>query len=197
MKNRSISLFQNMLRLLKYRLIIPLLRSEKPVQYKAKGVAVGLAWALTPLVGIQMWLVFVTWLIWKKISKEGFSLTLALAWTWVTNVFTLVPVYYIFYVTGQLLQGHFSDISGYDNLRSIIADTFFAEYGFWEKWGLFFKLLVKDWGFSMFVGCLPWIVIGYVSGYYFTMAFEKARAERKLKKALKTEVKGSKKLLEN
>ena len=101
MKNRSISLFQNMLRLLKYRLIIPLLRSEKPVQYKAKGVAVGLAWALTPLVGIQMWLVFVTWLIWKKISKEGFSLTLALAWTWVTNVFTLVPVYYIFYVTGQ------------------------------------------------------------------------------------------------
>ena len=57
-----------------------------------------------------------------------------------------------------------SDISGYDNLRSIIADTFFAEYGFWEKWGLFFKLLVKDWGFSMFVGCLPWIVVGYVSG---------------------------------
>ena len=49
----------------------------------------------------------------------------------------------------------------------------------------------------MFVGCLPWIVVGYVSGYYFTMAFEKARAERKLKKALKTEVKGNKKLLEN
>lgn len=182
MKNRSMSLFQNMGRLLRYKLIIPLLRSEKPAQYKAKGVAVGLAWALTPLVGVQMWLVFLTWLIWKRISKEGFSLTLALAWTWVTNVFTLVPVYYIFYVTGQVLQGNFADISGYDNLQSIIADTFLAEYGFWEKWGMFFKLLMQDWGVSMLIGCLPWIVAGYIGGYHFTMAFEDARAKRKLKK---------------
>ena len=60
-----------------------------------------------------------------------------------------------------------------------------------------FIITILAFSFSMFVGCLPWIVVGYVSGYYFTMAFEKARAERKLKKALKTEVKGSKKLLEN
>ena len=90
-----------------------------------------------------MWLVFITWIIWKKLSSKGFSLTLALAWTWVTNVFTLAPVYYVFYITGQLLRGHFEDISGYDNLHSIIANTFLADYSFWEKWGVFFKLLLK------------------------------------------------------
>lgn len=181
MKYRSLSLFQNIGRILKYRLIIPLLRSEKPSQYKAKGVAVGVAWALTPLVGVQMWLVFITWLIWKKINSEGFSLTLALAWTWITNVFTMVPVYYVFYVTGQLLRGNFEDINGYDKLRSIINNTFLAEYDFLEKWGLFLKLLLKDWGVSMIIGCLPWVVIGYISGYYFTMAFEQARMNRKMK----------------
>ena len=80
------------------------------------------------------------------------------------------------------LQGNFADISGYDNLQSIIADTFLAEYGFWEKWGMFFKLLMQDWGVSMLIGCLPWIVVGYIGGYHFTMAFEDARAKRKLKK---------------
>ena len=86
---------------------IPLIRSQKPAEYKAKGVAVGLAWAMTPLVGIHMWLVFMTWVIWKKFSPKGFSLTLGLAWTWVTNVFTMVPAYYMFYVTGQLMMGRF------------------------------------------------------------------------------------------
>lgn len=185
MKYRSLSLFQNIGRILKYRLIIPLLRSEKPAQYKARGVAVGLAWALTPLIGVQMWLVFITWLIWKRLSSEGFSLTLALAWTWTTNVFTMVPVYYVFYVTGQLLQGNFENISGYDNLRSIIANTFLAEYGFWEKWGVFFKLLLKDWGISMIIGCLPWVIIGYISGYYFTMAFEQLRIKKREKLSAK------------
>lgn len=180
MKYRSLSLFQNIGRILKYRLIIPLLRSKKPPQYKAKGVAVGLAWALTPLIGVQMWLVFITWVIWKKISSEGFSLTLALAYTWTTNVFTMIPVYYVFYVTGQLLRGNFENISGYDNLHTIIENTFLSEYDFWEKWSVFFKLFVKDWGISMIIGCLPWVVIGYILGYYLTMAFEQSRIKKKM-----------------
>lgn len=185
MTSRSFSFMQKIGRLLKLRLVVPLLRSQKPVEYKAKGVAVGLAWAMTPLVGIQMWLVFMTWVIWKRFSPSGFSLTLGLAWTWVTNIFTMVPVYYVFYVTGQLIMGHFDSIGGYDSLQSIIAETFLAEYTFLEKWGLFFKLLLKDWGLSMAVGCLPWALAGYIGGYYFTLAFEKARLKRRLAKMVK------------
>ena len=182
---RGRTFFQGIGRLLKFRLLIPLLRSSKPAEYKAKGVAVGLAWAMTPLVGIQMWLVFMTWVIWKRFSPSGFSLTLGLAWTWVTNVFTMVPAYSVFYVTGQLMMGNFDSIGGYDSLQSIIAETFLAEYTFLEKWGLFFKLLLKYWGVSMAVGCLPWAVAGYVGGYYFTYAFEKARLKRRMAKMAK------------
>ncbi len=177
--------FQNIGRMIKFRLLVPLMRSQKPPEYKAKGVAVGLAWAMTPLVGIQMWLVFMTWVIWKKFSPKGFSLTLGLAWTWITNVFTMVPAYYVFYVTGQLMMGRFDSIGGYDSLQSIISETFLAEYTFWEQWGLFFKMLLKDWGLSMAIGCLPWALAGYIGGYYCTLAFENARLKRRLAKLAK------------
>ena len=70
--------FQNIGRMIKFRLLVPLMRSQKPPEYKAKGVAVGLAWAMTPLVGIQMWLVFMTWVIWKKFSASLFAVPRAL-----------------------------------------------------------------------------------------------------------------------
>ena len=77
MKKRN--LWQNLGRICRYRLVIPILRSPHPPEYKARGVAVGTAWAMTPLVGIQMYLVFMTWLISKKVFKWNFSLPLGLA----------------------------------------------------------------------------------------------------------------------
>ncbi len=134
---------------------------------------------MTPLVGIQMWLVFMTWVVAKKVFKWSFSMPLALAWTWVTNVFTMVPVYYVFYVTGQILQGNLDSIGGYDNLKEIISKAFMADYTFVEQWTFFFKMLVQDWGVAMAIGCLPWAVAAYISGYYFTMKYELARQRRR------------------
>lgn len=165
-------------RLLRQKLIMPLLRSKHPPQYKALGVAIGIAWAMTPLIGIQMWLCFVTWIIMKNFFKKSFSLPLACAWTWITNIFTMFPVYYIFYATGQILRGHFHNISGYSTLSSIINETFTRDYTFWEKWGIFFKLLLKDWGISMALGCIPWAIIGGFAGYYLTLRFEDNRQKR-------------------
>lgn len=176
---KSRTFFEKIGRLLKFRLIIPLLRSPHPPAYKARGVAVGFAWSMTPLVGIQMWLVFMTWVVAKKVFKWSFSMPLALAWTWVTNVFTMVPVYYVFYVTGQILQGNLDSIGGYDNLKEIISKAFMADYTFVEQWTFFFKMLVQDWGVAMAIGCLPWAVAAYISGYYFTMKYELARQRRR------------------
>ena len=108
---------QNLTRLLKLRLVIPILRSPHPPEHTARGVAIGTMWAMTPLVGIQMWLVSMTWIVYKKVFKTSFSLPLGLAFTWITNVFTMVPMYYIFYVTGQLMLGHWDSISGYSHLK--------------------------------------------------------------------------------
>jgi len=184
MKNRNYSVWERLMRLLRMKLIIPLLRSPHPPEYKARGVAVGLAWAMTPLVGIQMWAVFMTWLGAKKLFKWTFSLPLGLAWTWVTNVFTMIPCYYIFYVTGQLMRWDTENIGGYNKLSGIIRETFLSDLSFAQKWGLFLKLLVQDYGISMMIGCLPWLVGVSVAGYYLTLRFEQKRLARKQKKLL-------------
>ena len=134
--------WQNIGRLLKFRLVIPLIRSPHPADFKARGVAVGTAWAMTPLVGIQMTLVMITWAFFKKILRKDFSIPLALAYTWITNVFTMIPIYYLFYVTGQLMMGHWNDISGYAHLQGILHNTFMADLTFTDQWLLFFKLLL-------------------------------------------------------
>ena len=179
MISHKYSFTQKIKRLLRLKLIIPLLRSPHPPEYKARGVAVGMAWAMTPLVGIQMWLVFMTWIIAKKVFKWGFSMPLALAWTWVTNVFTMVPIYYIFYVTGQIMRWDIHDIGGYSKLSGILQETFLSDLDFTQKWILFFKLLAHDYGISMMLGALPWAVVSSVISYYITIKFEQKRLERK------------------
>lgn len=190
MRARSFSMFQKLGRLIKYRLLIPLVRSQHPPEYKARGVAVGMAWAMTPLVGIQMWLVLMTWAFLRKVFKWHFSLPLALAYTWVSNVFTLVPIYYGFYVTGQIMRGNGAHIQGYKNLKQIIETTFLSDYDFYQKWALFFKLLLKDWGVSMAIGCIPWAIVFGIGSYYVTMKYAKMRdklRQMRLEKALERE----------
>ena len=183
------SFIQNIGRAIKKRLIIPILRSPHPPEHTARGVAIGTLWAMTPLVGIQMWLVSMTWIFYKKILKKSFSLPLGLAFTWITNVFTMVPVYYVFYVTGQMMMGHWDSISGYSHLKNIIHQTFLSDLSFWDEWVLFFKLLVQDWGVAMIVGCLPWMIFGYWLGYRLTLGllndYHLLREKRRLAKLQK------------
>ncbi|MCR5506347.1 MAG: DUF2062 domain-containing protein [bacterium] len=180
-KHKKYTLKERCQRLLKMKLVIPVARLSLPPEVKAMGVAVGLFWAMTPLVGIQMWIVFMTWLFFKKVLHIDFSLVLGIAYTWVTNVFTMIPVYYIFYVTGQIMRGNIGDISGYGKLSAIFKDAFMGDLGFSEKWLLIFKILLKDWGVSMAVGCLPWAIVSSIIGYKLTLKFEKYRLERRNK----------------
>lgn len=178
---RKVTLWQAFVRMCRYRLVIPLLRSPHPPEYKARGVAIGVAWAMTPLVGIQMYLVFMTWLVSKKVFKWAWSLPLGLAYTWITNVFTMIPIYYGFYVTGQWMMGR--HVAAYDSLKHTLENAFMADYTFWEKWGAFFKMLVNDWGMAMAVGCLPWAIIFGPLSYYLVLKFERTRMERRTKKS--------------
>ncbi len=185
---RHHTFWQKIKRMCKYRLLIPLLRSPHPPKYKALGVSIGVAWAMTPLVGIQMYLVFMTWLTMKKIFKRDFSLVLGLAYTWITNVFTMIPIYYVFYVTGQVMMNR--PITGYGDLKNTMEEVFFADYTLWEKVVTSCKLLLQDWGLGMAIGCLPWALALGVGSYYLTMRYERLRAERR---ALRLKQKGKKK----
>jgi uncharacterized protein (DUF2062 family) len=174
------------LRLLRYRLVVPIKRSHHPPEYTARGVGVGLLWALTPTVGIQMPLCLITWAITKRLFKWDFNVIIAMAWTWVTNVVTLLPTYYVFYVTGQLMLGKFDDLSGYNEFVSLwnanVGEEGFGAGGgggFWEELWVYTVALVVGWGLPMLLGCIPWALLGTWGGYVWSLRYVRRHREEK------------------
>ena len=111
-------------RILKYRLLVPILRSNLPPVETARGVAVGLVSAMNPFVGIQMALVGAFWVFPKLVLPNWrFNLIAALAWTWATNIFT-VPIVYMFLITGRLMLGRWEEFLGFDEFAQRLEDFF-------------------------------------------------------------------------
>jgi uncharacterized protein (DUF2062 family) len=169
-------------RLIKLRLVVPLMRSQHPPEYTAWGTAVGLAWAFTPTPGIQMGLVLATWLVARHFFQAHFSLVLGAAWTWASNVFTGPPVLYLSYVTGQVLLGRWHDITGYDSFIRLWENAFATDQPLLQQLMTALKMAIRDWGLAIWIGCIPWCALLGVLGYYwslrFVIAHRHARARR-------------------
>lgn len=166
--------FKTLGSLIRVKLVVPMIRSKNPPEIIARGSLVGMAWAMTPLVGIQMYLVFVTWLFTRRFFKWDFNLPVGLAWTWVTNVFTVPPVYYGFYVTGKVMMGEFAERTTYAKFYNLLK-TVLAEDGMVEALKAMFAVLVKDWGFAMMIGSIPWVIIGGWGAYRWTLWYMRRR----------------------
>jgi hypothetical protein len=176
-------------RLIRYRLHIPMIRSSQPPEHTARGVMMGLIWAFVPLFGIQMGGVLLSWTIGSRMIGWQFALIPAVAFTWVTNILTIVPVYYAYYITGQLMLGHWSDIAGYDAFAALFASTAPADAGFFEAIWAWFQTLLTYWGVPIVLGSIPW-TIGIAAGGYklslnFVRAYRRRRAERMARRAAK------------
>ena len=117
---RKRGFFKTIALLIRLKLVIPMIRSKAPPEITARGAMIGMAWAMTPLVGIQMYLVLMTWLCTRKFFKWDFSLPVGLAWTWVTNVFTMPPFYYVFYLTGKVMTGEFAERTTYSKFYNLM-----------------------------------------------------------------------------
>lgn len=165
---RKRGVFKTIASLVRVKLVIPMLRSKNPPEITARGAMIGMAWAMTPLVGIQMYMVFMTWLLSKKIFKWDFSLPVGLAWTWITNVFTMPPFYYAFYVTGKIMMGEFAERTTYAKFYNLIK-TVLNESGMVEALKAMGEVLIKDWGFAMMIGSLPWLIVGSWGAYKWTL----------------------------
>ena len=196
---RKRGFFNGLAALCRLRLVIPMVRSKKPPEFTAKGALVGMAWAMTPLVGIQMYLVFMTWVVAKRVFKWDFSLPIGLAWTWVTNVFTMFPCYYVFYLTGKLMTGSLATRTTYGAFVALWKSAF-AEQGVWEALKVTYDIMVKDWGAAMMLGSVPWMIAGGAFAYYWTLWYlselrklrEKrlAKRTRNMQQALQENAKG-------
>ena len=190
---RKYSWWERIKRVVKYKLVIPIKRSKHPPEYTARGVAIGIAWALTPSIGIQMVFCFITWLVAKKIFKWDFSVLIAMAWTWTTNVVTAIPCFYLFFVTGQIILKGFEDLSGYEQFSrqwdAMVRQG--SEMSYFESLWTEMSIAAEVWGVPLLIGCLPWSVFGGLAGYYLSLRFirrhraAKQRGRLNRKKAVK------------
>lgn len=170
------------MRAIRFRLIVPIMRSRHSPEHTARGVMVGLVCACLPSPVGQMGIALAVWVIARRVFKWDFSLIQGLAWTWTTNVFTALPCYYVFFLTGQVLLGRWDDLSGYQSFIAVFQTALSGEAGVLESIKTLGKVLVLDWGLAMWVGALPWAAlfgwIGYRLSLRFVIAYRLARIKR-------------------
>ncbi len=167
------------------RLVAPIVRGSHSPEYSARGVLFGMLVALTPTVGVQMPIVFVIWFVIRKLRPRWeFNLLVALAWTWVTNVVTVPPIYYIFYLTGRLMLGHSGPAQGYDSFSAMLEQTLATNAGWLETLWVYTVGLFERFGVPMFIGCVPWALLGSWVCYRWSLRFVmRVRASRARRRA--------------
>ncbi len=168
--------------MIRYQLLVPLKRSRHTPEHTARGVMVGVVCAMMPTVGIQMAIVFAVWVVARRLFRWDFSLINGLAWTWLTNVFTMLPIYYLFYVTGQLMLARFDDVSGYNGFVALWDVVLDPTVGFWDSLGEWADIIVTDWGVGMLVGCLPWAALCGWASFVWSLAFVRKHRLRRARR---------------
>ena len=159
-------MFRGLQRMLRLRLLVPILRSRHGPEFRARGVLVGLAVAMTPLVGVQMMIVAGVWGLQRIIApKWRFSVVIAMAWTWVSNVFTVPPLYYLFLLTGQLMMGGPDESLTFDDFAAALERILSRDGGGLSALWQITADMVDLWGVPMFIGCLPWALLAGWLGY--------------------------------
>ncbi len=168
----------------RYRLIRPMIRSRHPSEYTARGTAVGLFVALTPTVGVQIPMVLGVWVLTKRwIRAWDFNPAVACAWTLISNVVTVPPLYYLFTVTGRIFLGRWEKLRGFETFSQKLEGT--AQTGPQGLATLWTQLvgLMETFGWPMLVGSIPWAVAGAGVGYHLTRRFLRQRQDRNNRKA--------------
>ena len=188
---RQRGLLKRLRRLLRYRLVVPILRGKHPPEYTARGVFFGLLAAMTPTVGIQMPIVFIIWTCVRVLRPAwDFNLVVGLAWTWVTNIFTVPPVYYVFLVTGRAMMGHWHGLTGYGEFQERLASLLQADATWYEALWVYIWGMFEIWGVPMFVGSVPWAILVAWLGYRWSLRLVREFRMRRVRRMMLTAAAG-------
>lgn len=146
------------------KLIQPLTRHHNDPRYMARATSIGMGSAFIPFT-VQMPIVFGIWVVARKF-KWRFSLMVGLAWTFLSNTFTNLPLMYAFYLTGEWMRDKQSKLT-YLQIKAMFDDGIFSGV----------KDLVSEFGASIFLGSVPFIIFfsffGYVFGYYMSIKYQR------------------------
>ena len=160
-------------RLVRYRLVVPLLRSRQDIEVTARGVGLGVFWAFTPTLGVQTVAILATWSILRKAFNWDSSLLQTLAWTWLNNPLTIIPIYYLCFVTGHRLLGHWGAMPGYQAFGALWAST-----GTAATWTARTAAAATLRGGPTLLGCLPYCIPGGLFAHFWALRFLRRRAAR-------------------
>jgi len=160
-------------RYLRYHFLIPLFRSPHSPEYTARGVAIGVFWGVTPFLGVQTLLMIGTWQVLKHGFRKDASVVQALAWAWINNPLTMIPMYYTFYLTGLWLTGTSAPSRGYDAFVALWdasrdQPTLLAGV----------DLLARQIGLPLTVGSMPYALLGGWAAYRWSLSIVHARRRR-------------------
>lgn len=182
-KNKE-KLTAKLLRLVYYRLIVPMKREKDQPHNIAYGVLIGLIIGFTPTVGFQMPLILIAWIIARKVFNFHFSIILAIAWSWLSNPATMIPLYFVYYQTGSLIlnfggEGGFTFSKFTELFKGADLDDI-------EGAVEFLSFLWDTIGLSIWVGCVPYAIILGLIGYYMSLAvvrnYQKMKEHRRQNK---------------
>lgn len=184
------SLAARIRRLIRFRLFLPMMRSRHSADFTARGVFYGVLIGLTPTVGVQMPIILGIWFLLRSFNRAwDFNLVIAAAWTWCSNALTLPPLYYLFFVTGQVMLGRWDDLAGYDAFTSRLAATMAADASWLEALWVYTYSLFNNFGVPMFMGCIPWAVLGSWIAYRWSFGvinkFHEIRLHRRAARRLR------------
>jgi len=152
--------------------VIPIFRSHHTAEYTARGVANGVFWGLTPSVGLQTIAIVATWVILRKALRRDSSLVQAFIWVWVNNPITMIPLYYVFYVTGLWLTDDAAEAAGY----TAFVDLWSANAG--ARWWARVTGILTAIGVPLVIGAVPYAVVGAAFSYRWTISLIRRRRLR-------------------
>lgn len=161
------------------RLITPMLRGQHDPAYYARATAIGFFMNFTPSVGAQIPLIVAIWSVTRLLlPRWEFHIGVASAWTLLTSLPTVPPMYYTFIVTGRLMLGNWDETNDFDRFVQTLQGMHGGENWLESLW----LQLVQLWelfGLPLFIGSLPWgIGTGWI-GYVWTIRLiQRHRAKR-------------------
>ncbi len=162
-----------------YRYLIRVLKQYKDhsPHYFARSVCVGIVFGISPAVG-QTGMCFAAWTI-LRLFKLPFSLILSCALTFISNPATTPFLYYLFYMTGQMLMGS----------KSMPFKAFIVEFNKIFSQDISLRTLydvavnlLKGMGEPILYGYLLWAVIAGGVGYFLAYRAAYYWKNRKLKR---------------
>ena len=144
--------------------------------------AIGLFWALTPLVGVQMIIVSLNWLLFRAL-RIHVHLVIALAWVWVSNPITMGPMYLAFYNAGYYIFTALGEPVAIVTLASLEEWLSTAsDLGMWNGLLYWLDITVFQLGWPMLVGGFaigfPIAGAAYPLTNYFVKRHRKKKAEK-------------------